>query len=232
MEKMEIYEKSRVCPPNALRPILGGKLKGKSDINPVWRIKQLTELFGACGIGWKLCNTKYWTEPGADGEVSAWCSTELKIRVDGEWSDGIEGVGGSMLVELERGKLVTNDEAFKMAYTDALSIACKALGMAADIYFDKDKSSRDNTTKYDKPAPTPEPAPAPAPAPAAPAPAPAEKKPVGIKERWIKALAEKAVNDKGVDAETAYKEKFHPTPEEWALVQDEVYHYKKEHNIQ
>lgn len=76
------------------------------------------------------------------------------------------------------------------------------------------------------------PAPAPAPAPAAPAPAPAEKKPVGIKERWIKALAEKSVNAQGVDAETAYKEKFHPTPEEWALIQDEVYHYKKEHNIQ
>ena len=43
MENMEIYEKSRVCPQNAQRPILGGKLKGKSDINPVWIIKQLTE---------------------------------------------------------------------------------------------------------------------------------------------------------------------------------------------
>lgn len=140
MENMEIYEKSRVCPPNALRTIAGGKLKGKSDINPVWRIKQLTELFGPCGIGWKLCNTKYWTEPGADGEVSAWCSTELKIKVDGEWSEGIEGIGGSMLVETEKGKLVTNDEAFKMANTDAISVCCKMLGFAANVYWEADRT--------------------------------------------------------------------------------------------
>lgn len=31
-----------------------------------------------------------------------------------------------------------------MALTDALSVACKALGIAADVYWDKDK------TKYDK----------------------------------------------------------------------------------
>lgn len=147
MENLEIYEKSRVCPPNALRPIQGGKLKGKSDINPVWRIKQLTELFGPCGIGWKLCNTKYWTEPGADGAVSAWCSTELKIKVDGEWSDGIEGVGGSMLVELERGKLVTNDEAFKMANTDAISVCCKMLGFAADVYWEADRTKYTSSTE-------------------------------------------------------------------------------------
>jgi len=27
-----------------------------------------------------------------------------------------------------------------MAYTDALSVACKALGIAADVYYEKDKS--------------------------------------------------------------------------------------------
>lgn len=151
MENLEIYEKSRVCPPNALRPIMGGKLKGKSDINPVWRIKQLTELFGPCGIGWKLCNTKYWTEPGAGGEVSAWCSTELKIKVDGQWSEGIEGVGGSMLVELERGKLATNDEAFKMANTDAISVCCKMLGFAADVYWEADRTKYTGATEPDNP---------------------------------------------------------------------------------
>lgn len=152
MENMFIYEKSRKCPENALRTIQGGKLKGKSDINPIWRIKQLTELFGPCGVGWKLCNVKYWTEPGAGGEVAAWCSMQLKIKADGEWSEGIEGIGGSMLVETERGKLVTNDEAFKMAYTDALSVCCKMLGFAADVYWGAD------ATKYtDGSDPTPPP---------------------------------------------------------------------------
>lgn len=145
MTNLEIYERSKKCPDNALRPIAAGKLKGKSDINPIWRIKQLTELFGPCGIGWKLVDIKYWTEPGANGEVSAWCSLGLVIKFDGQWSDPIEGVGGSMLVNAEKGKLVTNDEAYKMAQTDAISVACKMLGFAADVYWDKDR------TKYSAP---------------------------------------------------------------------------------
>jgi hypothetical protein len=39
-----------------------------------------------------------------------------------------------MLVPLEAGGLYANDEAFKMAVTDALSVAMKMLGMGADIY--------------------------------------------------------------------------------------------------
>ncbi len=140
MENMSIYECSRSCPDNALRTIQAGKLKGKSDINPVWRIKQLTQLFGPCGVGWKLCNVRYWTEPGANGEVSAWCSLELKIKAEGEWSDGIGGVGGSMLINTEKGRLVTNDEAYKMAYTDAVSVCCKMLGFAADVYWESDRT--------------------------------------------------------------------------------------------
>lgn len=143
-DNLKYYEKARHCSSKALRTITAGKLKGKSDINPIWRIKKLTEMFGPCGIGWKLSSIRYWTEPGAKGEISAWCSLELHIRDDqnGPWSDGIEGVGGSMLVKTENGKLVTNDEAFKMAMTDAISVACKLLGFAADVYWKED------TTKY------------------------------------------------------------------------------------
>jgi len=57
-----------------------------------------------------------------------------------------------MLVDLEKGKLVPNDEAFKMALTDAISVACKAIGVAADVYWEGD------TTKYDRASSTdPEP---------------------------------------------------------------------------
>lgn len=140
MEKLEIYNASKECPENALRTIQAGKLKGKSDINPIWRIKKLTELFGPCGIGWKLSDIRYWTEPGAGGETVAWCSLKLCIKADGAWSDGIEGIGGSMLVNTEKGKLVTNDEAYKMAQTDAISVACKLLGFAADVYWQADRT--------------------------------------------------------------------------------------------
>ena len=42
-----------------------------------------------------------------------------------------------MLVVLESKGLRTNDEAFKMAYTDAQSVALKALGFGARIYIGK-----------------------------------------------------------------------------------------------
>ena len=39
-------------PQDALKPITAGRLKGKSDINPQWRIQALTEQYGICGVGW------------------------------------------------------------------------------------------------------------------------------------------------------------------------------------
>lgn len=165
MENMRIYEASRKCHPEALKTIQAGKLKGKSDINPMWRIKQLTTLFGPCGIGWKTFDETFWTTPGANGEVIAWCSLKLSYWEYGDWSDWSEpvfGIGGSMLVDTQKGNLTSNDEAYKMAYTDAISVACKALGFAADVYWEKDR------TKYDRvddtpPAPPKESAPPPAP---------------------------------------------------------------------
>ena len=153
MSNLRIYEQVRACPSEALKPIQAGKLKGKSDINPMWRIKKLTELFGPCGVGWKTTDEQFWTTPGAGGEVIAWCSIKLLWwdNESEEWMDPVFGIGGAMMVDTQKGNLVTNDDAFKMAYTDAISVACKALGFAADVYWQQDR------TKYDAPpAPAPE----------------------------------------------------------------------------
>ena len=58
MDNLFFYEKGREVPANAKREIDGGRLKGKTDINPMWRIKKLTELFGPCGIGWYYKSVK------------------------------------------------------------------------------------------------------------------------------------------------------------------------------
>ena len=156
MENMEIYNASRECPQEAQKMIQAGKLKGKTDINPMWRIKKLTALFGACGLGWKTENEQFWTTPGANGEVIAWCSMNLRYRYseDCDWSDPVFGIGGSMMVDTQKGSLASNDEAFKMAYTDAISVACKELGFAADIYWNADstKYSRNEQREYTPPA--------------------------------------------------------------------------------
>ena len=52
MENLHYYEKFRNVPAEAQKSIGGGRLKGMTDINPMWRIKVLTEQFGVCGFGW------------------------------------------------------------------------------------------------------------------------------------------------------------------------------------
>ena len=144
MTKMQIWEQVHNCPQEALSPILGGKLKGKSDISPIWRYKRLTELFGPVGICWATQNVRFQTYDTANGEIAVICLLELIYRgdEDAEWSDPVMGQGGSMFVATEKGQLVTNDEAFKMAYTDAISVACKQLGFAADVYWSKGSDSK------------------------------------------------------------------------------------------
>lgn len=143
MSNLDIYNKVRSVPKEALKEIKAGRLKGFSDINPMWRIKTLTEIFGMCGVGWKTEIVDKRIEEGGKGEKACFIEINLYVKVDGVWSDAIVGLGGSSFIALERNGLYTSDECFKMAYTDALGIACKSLGVAADVYFDKDR------TKYD-----------------------------------------------------------------------------------
>lgn len=142
MDNLSIYEAVRKVPAEAKREIKGGRLNGKTDINPMWRIKKLTEQFGPCGIGWKYEITRQWLENGAKGEISAFCNILLYYKQDGEWSEGIPGTGGSAFVVNEKSGPYTSDECFKMALTDAISVAAKALGVAADVYWQAD------STKY------------------------------------------------------------------------------------
>lgn len=147
MENMKLYNAVRCVPDSAKKAIAAGRLKGKTDINPMWRIKALTEQFGPCGFGWKYVITKQWTEIGASGEISAFCNIDLYIKSGNEWSDPIPGTGGSAFVANERNGLYTSDECYKMALTDAISVACKALGFGADVYWDSDRSKYDQSQK-------------------------------------------------------------------------------------
>lgn len=142
MNNLEIYNKVKTVPDNAKKEIKAGRIKGFTDINPMWRIQQLTETFGVCGVGWYTEITNQWLEHGYS-EISAFCNINLYIKMNNEWSKPIFGTGGSKFVSQESSGAYMNDEAFKMAYTDALSVACKALGFGADVYWNQIQ------TKYD-----------------------------------------------------------------------------------
>ena len=149
MENLEIYNKLKEVPKEAQKPITGGRLNGMIDIKPMWRIEKLTEVFGICGIGWKTKIKNKEIIDGANGEKIAIVDIDLYVKIDGEWSDAIEGTGGSSFVTNETKGLYTSDECFKMAYTDAISVACKSLGMGADIYWGDSKYNKQQeiTTK-------------------------------------------------------------------------------------
>ncbi|OGN89796.1 MAG: hypothetical protein A2158_01640 [Chloroflexi bacterium RBG_13_46_14] len=136
MENMEIWDALKQPPSWALKEIEGGRLKGKTAINPQWRYQAITEHFGPCGVGWKYEVVNKWTEDANEGQVVACVDINFYFKHDGEWSDPIPSTGGAMLVEQERNGLHVNDEAYKMALTDALSAAMKMIGVASDIYAD------------------------------------------------------------------------------------------------
>lgn len=123
------------APSNALKQINAGRLRGKSDINPQWKIEAMTEVYGLCGEGWYHECTKEDIIKLDDNQVMVFMEVHVYIKnKDGEWSKPIVGFGGDFIVKKENNGMHFNDEAKKMCYTDALGNALKNLGVANDIY--------------------------------------------------------------------------------------------------
>lgn len=140
-ENMTLYNAVRAVPPEAQKPIEAGRLKGKTDINPMWRIRVLTECFGPCGKGWYTDGVSYWTVPfEATGELAVFCQLKLHVKQGDEWIAPIYGIGGNKVIAREKNGMYLDDEAYKKAYTDAMSVACKALGVGADVYWQADRT--------------------------------------------------------------------------------------------
>lgn len=160
MDNMTFYDYGRKVPECALKPIKGGRLSGMSDINPMWRIKTLTELFGPCGIGWwyEIIGKHLEHDPNTR-QTAAFVDIKLyyKDPESGAESHGIPGTGGASFVAQEKGGAYMSDECFKMALTDAISVAAKALGIAADVYFAKDRTKYDTEPQELPPKPKDEP---------------------------------------------------------------------------
>lgn len=145
-DNLKIYNFIKSVPEEAQKQITGGRLKGMTDIKPMWRIEKLTEVFGVCGLGWYTATKNKEIIDGANGEKIAVVDINLFVNYKNPfgldedlWSEPIEGTGGSSFIANEKNGLYTSDECFKMAYTDALSVACKSLGMGAEIYWGDSK---------------------------------------------------------------------------------------------
>ena len=157
MDKMQIYNATRSVPETAKKSFNNGSFSG-TDINPMWRIKVLTEQFGPCGAGWYYEVVSERCEEHHD-MVMAIVDVKLYWNLTGDladpkWSAPVYGTGGNKLVTTTKSGVRSSDEGYKMALTDALSVACKALGIGADVYFEKDAASK--YSEYYTPQPKPQ----------------------------------------------------------------------------
>lgn len=141
-KNMQLYNLGREVPEEAKKEIKGGRMKGMTNINAMWRIKRLTEMFGACGVGWYYKTVNQWMEK-AEQEVAAFVDIELYVKVDGDWSAPIYGTGGSKFAakgkrrNLRIGRVLQNGN-----YRRAVR-GRKQLGIGADVYFAEDKNKYD-----------------------------------------------------------------------------------------
>lgn len=140
-DNLRFYARGAEPPPEACKKFTRSGGFSGTDINAMWRIKTLTEIFGPVGFGWKSTST-FHTETYSETDVRIYCDLLLYVKdpETREWSAPIEGYGGNSVVSIRQGKPFVNDECFKMAETDALGSACKKIGIGARIYWESDRS--------------------------------------------------------------------------------------------
>lgn len=157
-DNLQIWNKYKSVPSNALKDFDNGRFSG-TDINTMWRLKSLTEEFGVCGFGWYYDIIRIWNESVPEEQlIMTFAEIKLYVKVDSEWSKGISGVGGNKMFSItKKGTVKDNDEAVKMAVTDAIGVACRNLGFGADVYWANDKTKYTTAKKeqIDEPINTP-----------------------------------------------------------------------------
>ncbi len=158
MAGIELYNKVKTPPEGAISPISGGPLNGYTNINPQWRIQVMTEVYGTCGVGWRFELTEEKTFNCPDGKILLFMEVALYVAdpENNQWSEPIYGWGGDFIIDKNKNGLVANDEAYKMALTDALGNAMKCLGVGADVYMglmdsrDENSKGKFDGSKYSK----------------------------------------------------------------------------------
>lgn len=100
-------------------------------IKPMWSYRRMTEEFGPCGTGWGVCEPTFQVVSGVEGEQLVFCTASIWY---GPEKNLVFGVGGDKAVGKNKYGLASDDEAFKKAFTDAITNALKLIGVGADVH--------------------------------------------------------------------------------------------------
>ncbi len=108
-------------------------------IKPIYSYRRMTEEYGPCGVGWGVGEPSFQVVPAPEGEVLVYCTVNIW---HGDRANVVFGVGGDKAVIKQSSGLRSDDEAFKKAFTDAVTNALKLIGVGADVHmglFDDNK---------------------------------------------------------------------------------------------
>ncbi|UFS83169.1 hypothetical protein LPB79_13025 [Rhizobium sp. T136] len=137
-EKTALWDKlGKTDPAHTKEFSRAGGFKGTA-IKPMFSYRRMTEEFGPCGIGWGIGEPAFQVVPAGD-EILVYCTVSV-------WHEKPEqrvfGVGGDKVAGKNKYGVSTDDEAFKKAFTDAVTNALKLIGVGADVHmgmFDDNK---------------------------------------------------------------------------------------------
>ncbi len=157
----EIWDKLRRVPPEHLKGFQrAGGFKGTA-IKPMWTIHRMTEVYGPVGKAWGIDPPSFQTVTAGD-EILVYCTVGVWISREAEGR--FYGVGGDKVRAMFGSGPRNDDEAFKKAYTDALTNALKMLGAGADVHMglwdgnkyvdEKPEAAPEPAPKAEKPPPT------------------------------------------------------------------------------
>jgi len=99
-------------------------------IKPIWSVHLMTEVYGPCGKGWGVNEPTFQVVHSGD-EVLVYCTVSIW---HGARDQVVFGVGGDKVASKNRNGSFTDDEAFKKAFTDAMTNAMKLIGVGADVH--------------------------------------------------------------------------------------------------
>jgi len=149
-DNLKIWDTLGKTDPKHTKPFSrAGGFKGTA-MKPIWIIRLMTEHFGPVGIGWGIEKPEFQVIE-ADKERLVYCTV-------GVWHTSktnlFYGVGGDKVTAARQSGTFNSDEAFKMAYTDAVNNALKYLGVGADIHmgqFDDSKYVEEVGREFEAP---------------------------------------------------------------------------------
>ena len=143
MSKTDLWDRLGRTDPKHTKPFQrSGGFKGTA-IKPMFSYRRMTEEFGPCGEGWGINQPSFQVVPGTDGETLVYCTVSVW---HGDRANIVFGVGGDKAIAKFSSGLKSDDEAFKKAFTDAVTNALKLIGVGADVHmglFDDSKYVND-----------------------------------------------------------------------------------------